>query len=108
MHKRMIAITLSLALTVFSFTACDKQTPEAQTTEAQTTEAAASTTTAAQTTEAAASTTTAARVSSMVSTTVAVSSIFGAVSLAARRRLFTLFAVSVCALCARLFFFVIT
>ena len=57
MHKRMIAITLSLALTVFSFTACDKQMPEAQTTEAQTTEAAASTTTAAQTTEAAASTT---------------------------------------------------
>ena len=44
MHKRMIAITLSLALTVFSFTACDKQTPEAQTTEA-----VASTTTAAQT-----------------------------------------------------------
>lgn len=44
MKHRMMAITLSLALTVFGFTACDKQTPEAQTTEA-----AASTTTAAQT-----------------------------------------------------------
>ena len=44
MKHRMIAITLSLALTVFGFTACGKQTPEVQTTEA-----AASTTTAAQT-----------------------------------------------------------
>lgn len=44
MKHRMMAITLSLALTVFGFTACGKQTPETQTTEA-----AASTTTAAQT-----------------------------------------------------------
>lgn len=43
MNKRIIAITLSLALAVFSFAACDKEAPEVQTTEAT------ASTTAAQT-----------------------------------------------------------